>query len=104
MYFDKEGKEIPTETWVELLGDPEYKIIEQTTWVGGDNNYMISTVWIGLNQNIGDGEPITFETMLMEMKAGGRDSNTTLLARYSNEQAAREGHARFVEGYAGKFV
>jgi len=90
--------------WVELLGDPDYKIVEQTMWMGGGHNYMISTVWLGLDQNLGKGgDPIIFETMIFE-KMGTRDTTSTLLARYSTLEAAEAGHKRFVADYAGKSV
>ncbi len=55
------------------------------------NNVTVSTVFLGLNHNWGDGEPLLYETMVF----GGKLHNE--MERYSTVEQAREGHERMVQ-------
>jgi len=54
------------------------------------DDVKVSTVFLGLNYNYGDGEPILFETMIF----GGKLDEE--MERYSTWQDAEEGHKRWV--------
>lgn len=51
-------------------------------------SFDVSTVWLGVDHNHGDGPPVIFETMVFD-----EGSNQELLARrYCTEQQAKDGH------------
>ena len=51
----------------------------------------ISTVFLGINHNFGEGKPILFETMIF---GGGLDGE---MDRYSTWEEAEEGHKRWIK-------
>ncbi len=51
----------------------------------------ISTVFLGLNHNYGEGEPILFETMIF----GGKHDKE--MEQYSTWEQAEEGHKKWVD-------
>lgn len=53
----------------------------------------VSTVFLGLNHNYGDGEPVLFETMVF---GGELDEE---MERYSTWEEAKEGHKRWVDKF-----
>jgi hypothetical protein len=59
-----------------------------------DNDFIgdmqVSTVWLGLDHQFGEGPPLIFETMVF---GGPHDQYTE---RYSTEDEARRGHKRIV--------
>lgn len=55
------------------------------------NNIKISTVFLGINHNFGEGEPILFETMIF----GG--THDQYQDRYHTEEEAVEGHTKAME-------
>ena len=84
MYFDRQGEPLETLAWARLHSDPEYKRVALTE-LGG---YTVSTVWLGLNHNWGQGPPLIFETMVF----GGGGSADLDMDRYSTEAQALAGH------------
>lgn len=74
--------------WDALENERKYTIIEQTT-IG---DYLISTVWLGLDHSFGYGPPLIFETMVF--KGGESDLDCE---RYSTEEEALAGHAAICE-------
>ena len=73
-YFDKLGNPITRELWSTLFKD----ILEDGT--------KISTVWLGLNHQFGNGPPLIFETMVFGGKYDGEQE------RYSTLEEAQNGH------------
>lgn len=56
------------------------------------DDYLISTVDLGIDHSFGDGKPLYYETMIFK-----KDSYLDLYCeRYSTEEEAREGHKRIV--------
>ncbi len=55
------------------------------------NGTRVSTVFLGLDHNYGDGEPILFETMIF---GGNHDQHQE---RYSTWEEAEEGHKQAVK-------
>ncbi len=87
LWYDKEGKPISDRDLVNLrLGDPDYKRVAQTD-VG---KARVSTVWLGIDHQWGDGPPLIFETLVF----GGKHDQH--MERYSTEDEAKEGHKRVV--------
>ena len=66
-----------------------------------DNKYRVSTVFLGLDHNFGDGgPPVLWETMIFPMD----DWGDLYCDRYSSHEAAVEGHKKAVElAKLGKF-
>ena len=89
-YYNREGKEIDLDTWEKFLSDTNYKIIKQEN-VG---KYWVSTVWLGLNHQYGEGEPLIFETMVFKGKESDLDCE-----RYTTEEEAIKGHQKMVKKY-----
>lgn len=94
-YYDREGRRIDLHRLSELLGDPDYKRIAQTS-VGP---YDVSTVWLGVDHGFVSAQlklgrevaPLIFETMVFGV--GGRDLPLADEQwRYSTEAQARQGH------------
>lgn len=88
MYYDRQGMPI-TETmaWAKKFEDLSYKRVAQTTL---PNGRWVSTVWLGLNHQDGDGPPLIFETMVFP---NAQDMQELDMDRYSTETEAMVGHA-----------
>lgn len=85
-YFDMDGAPMELGDWAAAMADSEGRIVGRTTVGDAD----VSTVWMGLDHNYGEGEPLIFETMIF---GGDRDSEQW---RYSTREQAVEGHAAAV--------
>lgn len=93
-YFDRQGRPIPAEEWIRLSSDPAYRRVALTS------GYCrrISTVWLGLNHQWGDGPPLIFETMLFrESPSGDNLLNDIDCDRYSTEAEAVAGHEKMCQ-------
>lgn len=98
-YILKWGVAIPEPDlikWAQWMGKPD-RIIEQTTVEG----LWVSTVFLGLDHNWGEGEPLLFETMVFSSERGEslRDSwgwEDLEMRRYSTLEGARAGHDEMV--------
>jgi hypothetical protein len=84
-HYDWKGNEITQEEWVNLFSEDRK--------IGDDRigEHHISTVYLGLNHQFGDGPPLIFETMIMD----GPFSDQ--MWRWSTEQQARNGHKAILE-------
>ena len=76
--------------WAWWLQDFRHRIVQQDTVDG----YWISTVFLGLDHNWGDGPPLLFETMIFE---GDARDDTGFQRRYPTWELALEGHRHAVE-------
>jgi len=81
--------------WCEDLENESYRVIKQEHL---DNGYWVSTVWLGLNHQYGDGPPLIFETMVIN-PSGEWES---FQRRYSTEADAIIGHLETVDEYSRK--
>jgi hypothetical protein len=86
-YFDKQGNPISAEEANHLLMDRDYCTIEKTPMMYHDEPVEVSTVWLCVNHQWGEGPPVIFETMVF----GGPEDMECF--RYSTEKEARDGHA-----------
>lgn len=95
MYYDYDGNEIDLHLWEALFSS---RSIEGASvrWKVADtqtDDFSVSTVWDGINQNfLGDGPPLIFETLARGL---GLDGDRT--ERYESAEEAWEGHQRWVE-------
>lgn len=99
VYYDRTGKRIGLLEWARLHEDIEYKRVALTD-VG---HYRVSTVWLGINHNFGQGPPIIFETMIFDTSkqtvsiiTGESYPEDVGQDRYSTEVAALAGHDQAV--------
>ena len=83
-YYDRAGEPIEMMDWAHRFEDFDYKQVAQDD-VG---DVRVSTVWLGLDHNFGDGPPLIFDTMIF---GGQRDEDCF---RYPTEEEALAGHAR----------
>lgn len=88
-YYDRKGRPVEMMEWARLFeASPDgYRFVGKTT-IGP---YLVSTVWIGLDMNFGDGPPLIFETMIFGPgELGGYQW------RWPTEEAALAGHDQAV--------
>ena len=78
-------------TWAKFFKSPD-RIVKQETL---SNGIRVSTVFLGLDHNFGEGEPLLFESMVF-----GLDDEVQ--ERYSTYDQAEEGHKKLVEEYKDK--
>lgn len=93
-YYDRAGNPITNAEWLSNYSKKDRRVAS-TTLPGG---YLVSTVWLGLNHQYGDGLPLIFETMVFPCDAAGKVTSWGELdaARYSTEADAIAGHERIV--------
>lgn len=102
-YYDVDGNEIDLNEWSRLMtlksaarfrGNNGWTTPEaDATRIGYDEigDVHVSTVWLGMNHQWGDGPPLIFESMIFEGDHDGWQD------RYSTKEQAAEGHRRIVE-------
>lgn len=84
MYFDRQGRPITPDRWIELFDDRSYQVVVQEE----KDEVRVSTIWLGLDHSFGlGGPPLIFETMIF---GGTRDGDQW---RYESEEGALSGHA-----------
>lgn len=81
--FDRQGAPISIDEWSRLNRDFDYRVVIQ--------DGEVSTVWLGLDHQYGDGPPLIFESLTYD--AAGNE----VMWRYSTEEQAREGHQRLLD-------
>lgn len=100
MYYNKKGKEITHEEYIELCADDEYRIIQQDelSWGG-----FISTVWVGENHHIiyKKGILLIFHVRLFNSK---KALHELYCEKYSTEKEARAGHKRLLKRWELKRI
>lgn len=84
-YFDRKGNPISVLEWGKLWEDKEYRFVCSTPI----NDYMVKTIWTGLNCIIFFEEPVIFETRVY-----GPKGNPFLHydSKYTTEEEALSGH------------
>jgi len=85
-YYNRAGQPIAMMDWAKNLNGANNAIVKTKLPSGTE----VSTVWLGLNHNWGDGPPLIFETMVF----GGRLDQEQ--RRYSSEEEAKIGHEETV--------
>lgn len=91
-YYILEGREIKpvpdVRTWGAFFNNNEARTVGRDVL---DGEVTISTVFLGINHNWGDGPPVLFETMIF----GGEHDEAQW--RYHTYDEAEAGHQRIVE-------
>ena len=89
-YYTKKGNLVTFEEYCRLSSDADYRIIgrEET------DDYLVSTVWLGLDHSYDSSEILIFETMVFKNDGQFED---LICERYSTEEAAKEGHKRIAD-------
>lgn len=88
----KEVVEASLEEWGKFLSKPE-KIVKQETL---PNGLRVSTVFLGMDYNCGEGEPLLFETMVFPPDS----YSDKHCQRYSTYEEAEKGHQEMVKKWA----
>ena len=89
--YGRDGEPIEFAAWTALFEDRDYQIVQQDRLRYGDEEILVSTVWLGVDHGWGFTErPIIFETLVF-----GPDHFplTDEMQRYATEDEARAGHA-----------
>lgn len=77
-----EPKEVDLMTWAQWIEQRKNKVARTRV----KNGVLISTIFLGLDHQYGDGPPLLFETMIF----GGE--NDGYQSRYSTWEEAEDGH------------
>lgn len=80
-YFDWFGQPITLEGYVALVSRSNHQVAKTD-----DGEVAVSTVWLGVDHQYGDGPPLIFETMVI----GGEHAG--YMQRYPSLKEARAGH------------
>lgn len=86
--YARDGSEITLDQWMELIANLDYKRVALTEFPDGTT---ISTVWLGMDHQWGDGPMQIFETMVF---GSALDQSQW---RYASEEQALRGHAETLE-------
>jgi hypothetical protein len=86
-YYDQDGNPIEGGTleWAAMFEDSRSRIIGRSKTLYGE---MLSTVWLGLNHQYGDGPPLIFETMLFAPR--DRELHRRALRQFAGEERMSE--------------
>lgn len=87
-HYDRQGRQISMTEWGRMFSDEDEKRVAFTQV---DDHVGVSTVWLGVDHQFGDGPPLIFETMVF---GGPLDQEQE---RYSTEEQARAGHEDMVK-------
>jgi hypothetical protein len=89
-WYDRDGKLLDWEEAANKMEDRDYYRVALTHVTEGTS---VSTVWLGISHQYGDGPPLIFETMVFSDVPAIDESQE----RYSTESEAIAGHLRWVE-------
>lgn len=97
LYYDFDGEPIDQARWVCLFASPDRHVAY--TVVG--DGWEVSTVWLGLNHQFGDGVPLIYETMVFNDEDGGvwqeRTTNRDAALACHDQALAWAQHQRTIE-------
>lgn len=82
-------------TWAKWHEDSENRHLAKDR----NDQYLVSTVFLGIDHNYGEGEPILFETMVFEVKKGDIDYSGIEEERYTSYDDAMKGHEDMCKRY-----
>ncbi len=93
-YYNRAGKPISSDEWSARLRS-EQRVAATYLPCG----HWVSTVWLGLNHQFGDGPPLIFETMAFPCDVSGEITSWREVEsdRYSTEDEATAGHWKIVD-------
>lgn len=95
-YYDKQGKVITDLLeWARLFEDKNYQVVSRYK----DERVIISTVWLGIDHNWGNGPPLIFETMVFARSKDIDPKFHNLQWRWTTEEEAKKNHEIIVNCY-----
>jgi hypothetical protein len=96
-YYDKEGHRLTHTQWAALYTE-DYKRVGWDEIPNPDGPPVrVSTVWLGIDHQYGDGPILIFETMVFNRPEGGKDEwHDEECYRYSTLEQAEAGHRNIV--------
>lgn len=95
-FYDRKGNPITLQQWGKLLREDTLTRVVARSLVHDDlGEYLVSTVWLGMNHQYGAGPPLIFETMIF-LKTGPDSGLNEDQWRYATEEQAALGHAEAV--------
>ena len=86
-YLDEEGNHVPTEDVIEFAAKFSYDDPKRFVGIFRKGDFMISTVFLGIDHNWLKGEPQLYETCIFTGGLGG-----DVVERYSTRAEALKGH------------
>lgn len=89
-FFNQAGQPITVAEWSLAFEDFDARRVRFDTVHGAGEAVDVSTVWVGLDHQFGDGPPLIFESLVF----GGPLDGAGL--RYATRDEAIEGHAALV--------
>lgn len=89
-YYDRDGQPLELMEWAAKFEQRDYKRVALDVIQG----VRVSTVWLGLDHSFMCGPPLFFETMVFDDENTGTPLDQEQ-ERYSSEEAALAGHARW---------
>lgn len=95
-YYDFNGNEITLEEWTVLFDDKTKRRVDHTIVHG----YRVSTIFLGMNHQWGDGPPLIYETMVFPPDDWGEVYGE----RHTTWDEAQEAHNRIVKDIAPEFA
>jgi len=88
-YYKRDGTPFSdTMEWAKMFNDLKYKIVKQAKLKCG---CRVSTIWLGLDHNWGNGPPLIFETMVFPNE---------YQERYTTEKEAVAGHEKAIKNHS----
>ena len=93
IYYDREGKPIGFGDWAVLHEDNDYKIVRRDYPVP---EIRVSTAWLGMDHQYGDGPPVIFETMVFDEEGGRFEELGEWTMRHHTETQAIAYHEKTV--------
>ena len=108
LYYDLNGNPVPQHEWARIVearskarkGGGDSTPESDAARIGSDyvGGLWISTTWLGLDHQFGNGPPLIFETMVFPAENGKvTDWGEVFCDRYSTREQALAGHQRVVE-------
>jgi hypothetical protein len=94
--LDEELREVPCP---DLLKWARWLETSDKRRVGDDRigPYWVSTIFLGLDHNYGQGEPLLYETMIFKIISQDKRTNSGFVARYPTYATAQKMHTHIVE-------
>lgn len=94
-YYDMDGKPVPLQELGDLFSGIE-RIMKQDEV----ENFLVSTVWIGVDMNYEQhGPPLIFETMVFDTSGGDEYFKSVFQDRYATKEEALAGHEAAMKLY-----
>jgi hypothetical protein len=92
-YYNRKGEPVSAEEATQAFLRDEYQDDRRVAETTLPDGRWVSTVFLGINHQFGEGPPLIFETMVFPNE---NDLSEEYCERYSTEEEAQAGHDRIV--------